>query len=173
MFVSPSNQYANYGVTDVGYTNERDEMNDLSDYIIERLEQYGVTVYRNNSSGNINSWLRDSNYLGVDLHIASQYNSFVQNPEIRDTIWNKILEEYQRTMRALIVIRGENKLLDSEPTLQKSILLRNNSVMTLNLLQIELIKKYHAAGYEAKRTRLVELIHSTIVGIAQGLRNTG
>lgn len=112
-------------------------------------------------------------FLKVDLHIASQYNSFVQNPEIRDTIWNKILEEYQRTMRALIVIRGENKLLDSEPTLQKSILLRNNSVMTLNLLQIELIKKYHTAGYEAKRTRLVEQIHSTIVGIAQGLRNTG
>lgn len=87
VFVSPSNQYANYGVTDVGYTNERDEMNDLSDYIIERLEQYGVTVYRNNSSGNINSWLRDSNYLGVDLHIAIHSNASTNHDKYGIETW--------------------------------------------------------------------------------------
>ena len=112
-------------------------------------------------------------FLKVDLSIAAQYNAFVENDKVRKNIWDKICLEYERTMNALVGIRGEEKLLDSEPTLQKSILLRNNSVMTLNLLQIELIKKYNNASYEAQKVRLMEQIHSTIIGIAQGLRNTG
>ncbi|MDE5631118.1 MAG: chitobiase/beta-hexosaminidase C-terminal domain-containing protein, partial [Bacilli bacterium] len=75
VYISPSNQHGNLGVSSVGYTNEMDEMNDLSDYIIERLKAHGVKVYRNNSSGNINLWLRDSNYYGVDLHLAVHSNA--------------------------------------------------------------------------------------------------
>ncbi|MGX3045805.1 phosphoenolpyruvate carboxylase [Helicobacter sp. T3_23-1056] len=112
-------------------------------------------------------------FLKVDLSIAAQYNSFVENDEIRQSIWQKICQEYEKTMNMLVAIRGEERLLDSEPTLQKSILLRNHSVMILNFLQIELIKKYHNASYEAQKARLMEQIHSTIIGIAQGLRNTG
>lgn len=112
-------------------------------------------------------------FLKVDLSISAQYNFFVQDDEVRKNIWQKICLEYERTMNALVGIRGEERLLDSEPTLQKSILLRNNSVMMLNLLQIELIKKYNNATYDAQKSRLMEQIHSTIIGIAQGLRNTG
>ena len=112
-------------------------------------------------------------FLKVDLSIAAQYNSFVENDEVRQSIWQKICLEYEKTMNMLVKIRGEERLLDSEPTLQKSILLRNHSVMILNFLQIELIKKYHNASYDTQKTRLMEQIHSTIIGIAQGLRNTG
>lgn len=75
VYLSPSNQHGNPGVHEVGYTNEMDEMNDLSNYIQERLKQYGVKVYRNNPAGNINLWNRDSNYLGADLHIAIHSNA--------------------------------------------------------------------------------------------------
>lgn len=75
VYISPSNQHGNLGVSSVGYTNEMDEMNDLSDYIVERLRAHGVKVYRNNPSGNINLWLRDSNYYGVDLHLAIHSNA--------------------------------------------------------------------------------------------------
>ncbi|MGX2972537.1 phosphoenolpyruvate carboxylase [Helicobacter sp. T3_23-1059] len=112
-------------------------------------------------------------FLKVDLSIAAQYNSFVENDEVKQSIWQKICLEYEKTMNMLVKIRGEERLLDSEPTLQKSILLRNHSVMILNFLQIELIKKYHNASYDTQKTRLMEQIHSTIIGIAQGLRNTG
>ena len=112
-------------------------------------------------------------FLKADLCIARQYNDFVQDPAIAQAIWSQITQEYDKTAQMLLAIRQESNLLDNEPTLQKSILLRNNSVMTLNLLQIELIKQYLSTPYEAKRTRLMEQIHSTIIGIAQGLRNTG
>lgn len=112
-------------------------------------------------------------FLKVDLCIARQYNDFVQDPAIAQAIWSQITQEYDKTAQMLLAIRQESNLLDNEPTLQKSILLRNDSVMTLNLLQIELIKQYLSTPYEAKRARLMEQIHSTIIGIAQGLRNTG
>lgn len=75
VFVSPSNQSANIGVSSVGYTNERDEMNDVADYVVERLEKHGVTVYRNNPATGINAWIKDSNYYGVDCHIAIHSNA--------------------------------------------------------------------------------------------------
>lgn len=112
-------------------------------------------------------------FLKVDLCIAKQYNDFVQDPAIAQAIWSQITQEYDKTAQMLLAIRQESNLLDNEPTLQKSIFLRNDSVMTLNLLQIELIKQYLSTPYEAKRARLMEQIHSTIIGIAQGLRNTG
>ena len=74
VYLSPSNQYANLGVKEVGYTTEKKEMNDLSDYIQKRLESYGVKVYRNGAGG-IDRWAKDSNYLGVDLHLAIHSNA--------------------------------------------------------------------------------------------------
>lgn len=79
VYISPSNQSKNLGVKEALYTNERDEMNDLSNYIIERLVSYGVKVKRNNSSGNINQWLKESNYYGANLHIAIHSNASVDH----------------------------------------------------------------------------------------------
>lgn len=112
-------------------------------------------------------------FLKVDLPIAKHYNAFMSDSQTCETIWQMITEEYTKTLRFLIQIRGESELLDSEPTLRKSILLRNASVTALNLLQIELIKKYNASNYDEQKQRIMKQIHSTIVGIAQGLRNTG
>lgn len=75
VYLSPSNQYNNFGVASVGYTNEMQQMNKVTDFIEERLKSYGVTVYRNESWGNINRWVADSNYLQVDAHIAIHSNA--------------------------------------------------------------------------------------------------
>ena len=75
IYVSPSNQYANLGVKEVGYTTEMTEMNDLANYVIERLNQYGVKTYRNSPAAGIDAWNRDSMYLGADLHIALHSNA--------------------------------------------------------------------------------------------------
>lgn len=74
VYLSASNQYNNLGVSEVGYTNEKKEMNDLTNYIEKRLKSYGVTTYRN-EFGDINRWTLDSTYLGVDLHLAIHSNA--------------------------------------------------------------------------------------------------
>lgn len=87
VYLSPSNQHGNYGVLDVGYTNERDEMNDLTDYIQERLTAFGVKVVRNNSSGNINLWLKESAYAGADLHLAIHSNASNEHDKYGIETW--------------------------------------------------------------------------------------
>ena len=74
VYLSASNQNANLGVSEVGYTNEKKEMNDVANYIQKRLESYGVKVYRN-EYGDLNRWVADSTYLSVDLHIAIHSNA--------------------------------------------------------------------------------------------------
>lgn len=75
IYLSPSNQANNIGVESVGYTNEMKEMNKIADYVEEKLVAAGVNVYRNESWGNINRWIADSNYLNVDAHIAIHSNA--------------------------------------------------------------------------------------------------
>ncbi len=87
VYLSPSNQHGNLGVKSVGFTNEMDEMNDLSNYIQERLEAKGVKVYRNNPAGNINLWNRDSNYYGVDLKIAIHSNASIDHDKYGIETW--------------------------------------------------------------------------------------
>lgn len=74
VYLSPSNQTGNLGVKDVGFTNESKEMNNLTNYIENRLKEYNVKVFRNNPSGNINLWVADSRYLNSDLHLAIHSN---------------------------------------------------------------------------------------------------
>lgn len=75
VYLSPSNQYENYGVKEAGYTSEMKMMNKLTDYLKPYLESFGVKVYRNRPSGDINSWLSESNYVKSDLHLAIHSNA--------------------------------------------------------------------------------------------------
>lgn len=112
-------------------------------------------------------------FLKVDMQIAKLYNDFVDNKNLANSIWNKIILEYNKTLEWLLIIRDENKLLESQNSLREVILTRMPNLAVLSLLQIELIKKYKKASYNDLKLRLVEQIHGTIVGIAQGIRNTG
>lgn len=112
-------------------------------------------------------------FLKVDLNIAKLYNAFVEDEKLQTTIWNLIEDEYKRTMDLMLFIRNENTLLDTQSEIRESIFMRKTPVSALNLIQIELIKRYHQTTYPQQKEKLMEEIHSTIVGIAQGMRNTG
>ena len=75
VYLSPSNQYANYGIKESGYTTEKDMMNKLTNYLEAYLKSNGVKVYRNNSNGDINTWISESNYVKSDLHLALHSNA--------------------------------------------------------------------------------------------------
>lgn len=131
-------------------------------------ECYGECPFFRTTLDNISQAL-----LKVDLEVASLYNDFVEDSEIRERIWGMIKEEYERTLRWILYIRQEEELLENERTLRASILLRRPYLTALNLFQVELIKKYKESTYEEQRERVIHQISSTIVGIAQGVRNTG
>ena len=74
IYLSPSNQYDNYGVEEAGYTTEKEMMNKLADVIERKLQAAGFVVYRNNPYGDINAWNSFSNAVGADFHFAIHSN---------------------------------------------------------------------------------------------------
>lgn len=74
VYLSPSNQYDNLGVSKVGYTNERDMMNKVADKIQEKLESNGVKVLRNDPKKDMLVWLSESRSAHADLHFAIHSN---------------------------------------------------------------------------------------------------
>ena len=60
----------------------------------------------------------------------------------------KIEEEFGRARAALLAITGQDELLDNEPVIQESIRLRNPYTDVLNLLQVELLRRWRERGAE-------------------------
>jgi phosphoenolpyruvate carboxylase len=105
----------------------------------------------------------------VDLEIALAYEILVTAPLRR--FFPRIRSEYTLACEHILAIKGSKTLLDSEPTLQRSIRLRNPYVDPMNLMQVDLLQRWRASG---RRDRdLFEALLSSISGIAQGLQSTG
>ncbi len=84
-----------------------------------------------------------------------------------------IVREHDLTLQWLLYVRNEEHLLVSEQLIQESILLRKPFLTSLSFLQLCLMRAYKEADYPEKKDRIAKRIVTTIVGIAQGIRNTG
>lgn len=106
----------------------------------------------------------------TDFQIARQYAERLA-PELMGVF--SILEtEYERACKAVIQVTGEKRLLEMQPVLQRSILVRNPYVDPMSYLQVELLGRLRGPKPE-EREQLLYAILLTINGIAAGMRNTG
>ena len=62
-------------------------------------------------------------------------------------------------------------LLDTDPTLQRALQLRNPYVDPMNLMQVDLLQRWRSS--ERADRDLFEALLASIGGIAQGLQSTG
>jgi phosphoenolpyruvate carboxylase len=106
----------------------------------------------------------------ADLSIARLYASLVLDEQIRERVWNMIVEEFERTRRMLLLVKQQERLLDKNPVLSRSIRLRNPYVDAMSLIQVELLRRKHAGDDSAD---VNYALGATINGIAAGLHNTG
>jgi phosphoenolpyruvate carboxylase len=105
----------------------------------------------------------------ADLEIASLYRPLAP-PESRP-VFDLIHAQYERTVACVLELRGGTDLLDSDPTLQRSIRLRNPYVDPMNFLQVDLLARWR--GEDSRPGPLLDALLSTVNGIARGLQNTG
>jgi phosphoenolpyruvate carboxylase len=105
----------------------------------------------------------------ADLDIAHYYDALA--PEALRHFAQAIRAEYQTACAQLLAIKGSHELLDSDPTLQRSIRLRNPYVDPMNLMQVDLLQRWRAGGREDRD--LFEALLASVGGIAQGLQSTG
>ncbi len=122
----------------------------------------------------------------ADLQIAQHYVRELTHPEDRDRfeeLFEQIAQEYYLTRDLILTITGHKRLLDGDPDLQRSVQLRNGTIVPLGFLQVSLLKRLRqhqaqTAGGSVFRSRYSkgELLRGallTINGIAAGMRNTG
>ncbi len=110
----------------------------------------------------------------TDFQIARQYAETLVAPEISQRIFALLEEEYERSCQVVIKVTGENRLLEKQPVLQRSIAVRNPYVDPMSYLQVELLARLRGhKGKAEEREQLLYAILLTINGIAAGMRNTG
>jgi phosphoenolpyruvate carboxylase len=83
----------------------------------------------------------------------------------------KLREEYERCREAILAIKEESELLDGDRTQQRSIQLRNPYVDPMNLMQVDLLRRWRATAREDED--LLQALLASVSGIAQGLQTTG
>jgi phosphoenolpyruvate carboxylase len=105
----------------------------------------------------------------TDLQIAGHYDALAGEALIAQA--RPIREEYDRTVAHVLRLRGSERLLDGDPTLQRSIMLRNPYVDPMHLMQVDLLKRWRATSRQDPA--LFGALCATISGIAQGLQATG
>ena len=106
----------------------------------------------------------------TDMGIASRYAELVNDVDLREQIFGRIKDEWERSKKWLFAVTGNNELLQDNPTLARSIRNRIPYIDPLNHLQVELLRRYRSGedSDEVKRS-----IHMTINGVTAGLRNSG
>ena len=104
-----------------------------------------------------------------NMNIAFQYAQLAESEEVRD-VFNTILDEWQLTKNVILAIGKHQDLLEENPSLKASLDYRLPYFNVLNYIQIELIKRLR---HEELDEDYEKLIHTTINGIATGLRNSG
>ena len=80
----------------------------------------------------------------ADLAIAKLYASLVRDEALRDRVWRIITEEFERTRQILLVVKQQEKLLEKNPVLSRSIRLRNPYVDPMSLIQVDLLRRKRA-----------------------------
>lgn len=105
-----------------------------------------------------------------DLSIARLYSELVDDAVLRTSMFSIIEEEFHRAQDVVLRVSGEHYLLEHNPVLHRSILLRNPYVDPLSLLQIELMRRKRAGDTSPE---IDYALGATINGIAAGLHNTG
>ncbi|HSC08047.1 MAG TPA: phosphoenolpyruvate carboxylase [Steroidobacteraceae bacterium] len=105
----------------------------------------------------------------ADLEIAAYYDALADEGLRHFAV--PLRAEFELARRIILEIKGIGALLDGDPTLQRSITLRNPYVDPMNLMQVDLLKRWRASG--RGEVDLFEALLASISGISQGLQSTG
>ena len=104
------------------------------------------------------------------IAIASRYAELVADPSLRQRIFGRIRREWHLSIETLLDVTGQDRLLQGNPLLERSVRNRFPYLDPLNHVQVELLKEHRAQNLDEQVLRGIQL---TINGISAGLRNTG
>ncbi|CAM3372975.1 phosphoenolpyruvate carboxylase [Rhodothermus bifroesti] len=104
------------------------------------------------------------------LEIAAYYDRLLGDGPT--PFHHQIEEDFQRARQAILRLTDQEELLDHDPIIRKSVMLRNPYTDVLNLLQVELMLRYRQAP-ESDREPLRRALFLSINGLAAAMQSTG
>lgn len=104
-----------------------------------------------------------------DMDIAKEYANLCKDEETKK-VYEEILREWELTKQVVLEISEHKEFLEDNTYLTRSLENRLQYFNTLNLLQVELIKRSREGKLPESQ---LNTIHITINGVATGLRNSG
>jgi len=105
----------------------------------------------------------------ADIEVSGWYAELAGAAHARH--FAQVREEFDLTRERVLRLRGEARLLDGEPTMQRAIELRNPYTDPMHLMQIDLLRRWRATDRADKD--LFDALLASINGISQGLQATG
>ena len=106
----------------------------------------------------------------TDLDIAAYYVGLHRSAASNDYL-QQVRTEYALTRRWLLELKEQTDLLDADRTQQRALALRNPYVDPMNLMQVDLLRRWREGGRTDQE--LLDALLASVNGIAQGLQNTG
>ena len=114
-------------------------------------------------------------YAKTNAELSSFYDS-VLVAESQQIIGVQLRDQLQKDIEAVLNITEDKHLMQNIPWIEQAVNMRNTYIDPLNLLQVELLKRYRqpASSNSSQDKKLIEsALMISITGIAAGLRNTG
>jgi phosphoenolpyruvate carboxylase len=105
----------------------------------------------------------------ADMDIATRYDDLA--PADTLTCARAIRAEYALSCALVCEVKEIGALLDNDRTLQRSIALRNPYVDPMNLMQVDLLRRWRESGRQDQA--LFEALLVSVSGIGLGLQTTG
>ncbi len=110
----------------------------------------------------------------TDLAVAQLYAHTLVPPRLQ-RFFDDIRAEHDLTVREVLAITGHDRLLGGNPSLARTLEVRDTYLLPLHVLQVSLlerVRQLRVEGAEPDDT-LRRALSVTVNGIATGLRNTG
>jgi phosphoenolpyruvate carboxylase len=112
-----------------------------------------------------------------DLDIAARYEALAGAGEgAGDDVAGagfaqRLREEHALAVEMVLLVKEQQGLLDGDRTQQRALQLRNPYVDPMNLMQVDLLRRWRAGGREDRE--LLDALVASVSGIAQGLQSNG
>jgi phosphoenolpyruvate carboxylase len=110
----------------------------------------------------------------TDLDVAALYVRTLV-PERLQGFLDRIRTEYDLTVREVLAITGHDRPLGNNPSLARTLEVRDTYLLPLHVLQVSLLERVRQARERGEEPdeALARALSVTVNGIATGLRNTG
>jgi phosphoenolpyruvate carboxylase len=109
----------------------------------------------------------------VDLDIAREYASLVEDEGVREMIFGMIEREYRLTRDMVLKVSGGKQIAERFSNYRRALAARLPAVNEVSRIQVELLRRFRGAGSDAVRDAYKSALLLSINTVAAGLGATG